>query len=366
MISNGYFMNISPMPATGMGIVRFVVQLDGEKIVEINPFVGFSHREIEKCMEENNILGGLIFSEKVFIDGMFQSQYPYILACEKLLGLKVPKAIQDIRVFLIELTRIKVHLRIISNIATDTGIIVVSPLVSKMISRIKGTIHKVIQSPAVSFFRPGGIANNIHSDAKKICMNLLSEISLFTQEMRQLIDNSIFKSRTTGKGVLSAEDVFNYGITGVNARASGVKIDVRKDNPYESYGEYNFDIPIKRNGDCYSRFLLRFDEIYQSICLIKEIFEKFSNESTITQSKKYDLDELKLPSESFYQPTESSLGELGCFLVGNNTEKPYRCHFKSNGGALLQSLNKICVGCDLTDFRSIVSSLGIVMTEVDR
>lgn len=366
MISDGYFMNISPMPATGMGIIRFVAQVDGEKILEINPFVGFSYRGIEKCMEQHNILGGLIFSEKVFSDGIFQSQYPYVLACEKMLGLRVPKPIQDIRVFLIELTRIKVHLRIIANIATDTGIIVASPLISKMISRIKGTISKVIQSPTLSFFRPGGVAASIHPDTKQICLNLLSEISIFTQEMKQLIDNSIFKSRTTDKGILKDNDVFSFGITGINARASGVKIDVRKDNPYESYDEYDFEIPTKKSGDCYSRFLLRFDEIYQSIYIIKRIFENFSGNYNVVQSTKYDLDELKLPSESIYQPTESSLGELGCFLVGNSTEKPYRCHFRSNGISVLQAINSICTGCDLTDFRSIVSSLGIVMTEVDR
>ncbi len=385
MFEDSYFMNIAPEPAAGIGMCRLVAQLDGETVRRVDPHIGFSHRGIEKLMEGKNLLQGLVLVDKLNRPAPFSCVHSFVLAAEKLLGVRVPDRARYIRVMLAETGRILSHLRATANLAADTGTDIVYPVARKASGQIYAILDEVCQSCPVSvFIRPGGIKHDIAPQSGELIFNWLTKElpSVLTEIEDLLTENRIFKSRTVGIGVIEAQDAVAAGFSGVNLRACGVKWDLRISEPYEIYDALSFDMPLKTQGDCYARYLLRIFEIYQSMSIIRQILDilpegdvilpEFSlrdEEDSLTElSRRFELygAGTPIPAGEVYAATESPLGEFGVFLVSDGTEKPYRCHFRSAGFPVMQALDKLTAGCDLADVRPILSSLNIITTETDR
>ncbi len=382
---DSYFMNIAPEPAAGIGMCRLVVQLDGEKVCRIDPHIGFSHRGMEKLIEEHHLLQNLVFIDKLNRQAPFSCVHAFVLAAEKLLNVKVPKRASYIRVILSEIGRILSHLRATANLAAETGTDVVYPVVRKTFASAYELIDRVCQfCPVSTFIRPGGVKNDIAPQSEELIFDWLTkQLPLVLTEIEELLtENRIFKSRTEGIGMIDPQSAVSAGFSGVNLRACGIQWDLRICEPYEIYNELSFDMPLKTQGDCYARYLLRIFEIYQSMSLIRQILESMPEGDVLASdfSIKEDPDSLTelsrrfefygkgivLPAGEVYAATESPLGEFGVFLVSQGGEKPYRCHFRSAGFPVIQALDKLTAGYDLADVRVILSSLNIITTETDR
>lgn len=385
MFEDGSFMNIAPEPAAGIGMCRLVAQLDGETVRRIDPHIGFSHRGIEKLMEEQNLLQGLVLADKLNRSAPFSCVHSFVLAAEKLLGVSVPRRAACIRVMLAETGRILSHLRATANLAADTGTDIVYPVVRKASERIYALLDKVcLFCPLSVYIRPGGVKHDIAPQSAELIFNWLTKElpSVLTEIEDLLTENRIFKSRTVGIGVIEAQDAVSSGFSGVNLRACGVRWDLRISEPYEIYDALSFDMPLKTQGDCYARYLLRIFEIYQSMSIIRQILDVLPEgdvilpdfsinddpDSLTELSRRFELygAGTVIPAGEVYAATESPLGEFGVFLVSSGTQRPYRCHFRSAGFPVMQALDKLTAGCDLADVRVILSSLNLITTETDR
>lgn len=385
--NGNYFMNVGPVPATGAGIFRLVAEMNGEKIIRIDPHIGFSHRGIEKLMEQQNCFQGLFFCDRLFRDIPFVSEYSYVLAAERLLGITPPERGMHIRVLLAELSRIISHLKSISNLAEDTGTEIVHPIAFSAAKDIYGFFQQItgVALPS-AFFRVGGVQSDIPAALPEAILSWIDrEFQPVLYEIEGLLtENRIFKSRTVGIGVFDDKEALAAGFSGINLRASGVDWDLRRQESYDVYGKYKFEVPIGKNGDSYTRYLLKVHEIYQSISLIRQILSSLPEGAVLAPELMTEIKEkdhsveatihrfelfskgLKLPEGEVYAATESPLGEFGVYLLSHGEEKPYRCHFRSAGFPHLQALGRLVKGLSLSDVRPILSSLNIVMTEVDR
>lgn len=384
MFEDSYFMNIGPSPAVGTGMGRLVVRLDGETVCRTDPHIGFSHRGIEKCMEKATVLQGMLFTDKLNRSAPFSCSHAFVRAVEMLLGIEIPRRAAFVRVVLAEMGRILSHLRATANLAAETGTDMVYPLVNRATAKICALIDELCAGcQSGIYIRPGGVAKDISAKAPEHIQDWFSKAfpSVLSEIEDLLTENRIFKSRTVGIGMTDASFATAAGFSGVNLRACGIRWDLRTAEPYEAYDQASFDIPVKTEGDCYSRYLLRIFEIYQSVSIIRQLLEKMpAGEVMLPEfltKKKDSLTELSrhfelygrgmtLPTGEVYAAVESPLGEFGVFLVSDGTEKPYRCHFRSAGFPVMQALDALTAQYDLADVRVIVASLNIVSTETDR
>ena len=384
MLEDGYFINIAPSVSAGSGMSRLIARLDGEKVLQTDAHIGFSHRGMEKRMENATVLQGLVYVDKLNRQAPFSCTHAFVSAVEKLMEINVPERASYIRVIMAETGRIISHLQATANLAAETGTDCVYALVRKMTDRIFSLLDEVCCScPPAVFFRPGGIRNDLSDNAEELFSAWLTvEMPSLMSEIEDLLtENRIFKSRTVGIGCIDASAALSAGFSGVNLRASGVKRDLRTTEPYEVYKDLSFDVPVKADGDCYARYQLRIFEIYQSMGIIRQALEKmpegdvilpdFSLEEgqTLTQlSRRFDLygKGFSLPQGDVYAAVESPLGEFGVFLVSMGGTYPYRCHFRSAGFPVMQALDTLTAGCGLSDVRVIAASLNLIMTEIDR
>jgi len=384
MFEDDYFINIAPMPAAGIGMSRLIARLDGETIRQIDAHIGFSHRGIEKCTEGAALLQGLVYAEKLNRSAPFSCGHAFVLAAERLLDIAVPERASYIRVILAETGRILSHLRATANLAAETGTDSVYPLANRMTERIYALLDEICGAcPLCTFVRPGGVKKDVAPQTEEILSVWLSkELLPVMGEIEDLLtENRIFKSRTQGIGCVDAAVATTAGFSGVNLRACGVKRDLRTEEPYEIYGNLSFDVPVKTEGDCYSRYLLRIFEIYQSMRIIRQALEKIprgevilsdfkaEETETLTQlSRHFSLygEGTVLPAGEVYAAVESPLGEFGVFLVSDGGVCPYRCHFRSAGFPVMQALDALTAQYDLADVRVIAASLNLITTEIDR
>lgn len=384
VFGNSSFINIAPTPAAGTGMGRLVIMGMGETVQRVDPYIGFSHRGMEKCMERATVLQGLVYADKLNRSAPFSCTHAFVAAVEKLLEISVPERAAYIRVILAETGRILSHLQATANLAAETGTDSVYSLVDRMSERIYGLIEEMCGNcaPCV-FIRSGGVKGDLSSQAQKdLSVWLSEELPPVLQEIEDLLtENRIFKSRTVGIGKIDASLAVSYGFSGVDLRACGVRRDLRTAEPYEAYQRLSFDVPVKMEGDCYARYLLRIFEIYQSMQIIRQALEKMPQGSVIvpelittelqslTQiSRHFEMygEGMALPAGEVYAAVESPLGEFGVFLVSDGTVHPYRCHFRSAGFPVMQALDALTAGCDLADVRVIAASLNVITTETDR
>ena len=382
-------INFGPQHPAAHGVLRLVLEMDGEVIERADPHIGLLHRGTEKLMEYKTYLQALPYLDRLdYVSPMCQ-EHAYCLAIEKLLKCQVPIRAQYIRVLFSEITRILNHIMAITTQALDVG--AMTPLLwlfeerEKMMEfyeRVSGSrMHS-------AYFRTGGV----HQDLPK---GLLEDIAKFADGFCKYVDdlesllteNRIFKQRMVGIGVVSKEEALDWGFSGPMIRGSGIAWDLRKSQPYEVYGKMEFDVPIGKNGDSYDRYLIRVEEMRQSIRIIKQCIEqipegeissinhkvsppkreamKHSMEALIHHFKLY-TEGYHVPAGECYGSVEAPKGEFGVYIIADGSNKPYRARFRAPGFAHLQALDFMVKGHMLADVVTIISTQDIVFGEVDR
>ncbi|MEK6734111.1 MAG: NADH-quinone oxidoreductase subunit D [Pseudomonadota bacterium] len=382
-------INFGPQHPAAHGVLRLILEMDGEVITRADPHIGLLHRGTEKLIENKTYLQAVPYFDRLdYVSPMCQ-EHAFALAVEKLLNCEVPKRAQYIRILFSELTRILNHCLNIATQALDVG--ATTPLLWLFEEREKIMVfyEKVSGSRMHSaYIRPGGVSQDLPE-------GLLEEIAEFTESFPKILrdteglltNNRIFKQRTVDIGIVTKEQALDWGFSGVMLRGSGFAWDLRKSQPYDSYEEFDFDIPIGKNGDCYDRYLLRVEEMYQSLRIIKQCIEKMpsgpiktldakispptrvemkhSMESMIHHFKLY-TEGYHVPKGETYVAVEAPKGEFGVFIVADGTNKPYRCRIKAPGFAHLQGLDFMSRGHMLADVVTNIGSLDIVFGEIDR
>lgn len=384
-------INMGPSHPATHGVLRLMVKLDGEVVREAVPHLGYLHTGMEKLGEHLCFHQFIPITDRMdYLAGMLMN-FGYVLGVEKLLGItdQIPRRAKYIRVLFAELTRIASHLFWLGTAALDLG--AMSPVFYCLDHREK--IMDIFEETAgcrltSTYFRIGGVRSDIPDSAIPLIKSFIEEFPRHLEEYHTLLtNNEIFKNRTKGIGVLTPETAFSHSCTGPVLRGSGVNYDVRKANPYSGYDEFSFRVPVYHDGDCYSRYLVRMDELAESLSIVKQAFEGLPSgpyqveDSTIILPKKYDVQRkmeelinhfilsargLKPPAGEVFSTIESSKGEFGVFLVSDGSEKPYRIRVHSPSFLNLSTLPTISKGCLFADLVAIIGSLDIVLGEIDR
>lgn len=382
-------MNFGPQHPAAHGVLRLVVEMDGEIIERCDPHIGLLHRGTEKLIEYKTYLQAVPYFDRLdYVSPMCQ-EHTFALAVEKLAGVDVPIRGQYIRVMFSEITRILNHIMNISAFALDVG--AMTPLLwgfeereklMEFYERVSGArLH-------AAYFRPGGV----HRD---LPVGLLEDIGTFCDEFPRIIndveslltENRIFRQRTVDVGIVTKDDALDWGFSGPMLRGSGVPWDLRKSQPYDVYGRMDFDIPVGKTGDCFDRYLVRVEEMRQSLRIIKQCIDEMPGGPVRTQDNKIAppsrgemkqsmealIHHFKLYTEGYrvpegetYTAVEAPKGEFGVYLVADGTNRPYRCKIRAPGFAFLQATDFLSKGHMLADMVAIVGSMDIVFGEIDR
>ena len=385
-----YTMNFGPQHPAAHGVLRLVLELDGEVVDRADPHIGLLHRGTEKLIEYKTYQQATPYFDRLDYVAPMNQEHAFALGVEKLLGITAPSRAQYIRVLFSEMTRVLNHLLNITTFALDVGAI--TPALWGFEEREKGMefYDRVCGARLhANYFRPGGVrydmpaglAEDMYEWAEKSVVSVISDL----EEL--LTENRIFKQRTVDIGTVTAEEAMDWGFTGPMIRASGLAWDLRKSQPYEVYDQMDFDIPVGKTGDCYARYLVRMEEMRQSLRIMKQAIEKMltgpvmiddykiapppraemkrSMEALIHHFKLY-TEGYHVPAGETYAAVEAPKGEFGVYLVSDGTNKPHRCRIKAPGFAHLAALDFQSRGHLLADTVSIIGSMDIVFGEIDR
>lgn len=388
-----FTINFGPQHPAAHGVLRLVLELDGEVVERVDPHIGLLHRGTEKLIEAKTYTQVTPYFDRLDYVAPMNQEHAFCLAVEKLLGIQVPKRAQLIRVLYSEIGRLLSHLLNVTTQAMDVGAL--TPPLWGFEEREKLMVFYERASGSrmhANYFRPGGV----HYDLPP---QLIDDIAGFCDPFLKtvadldalLTDNRIFKQRNVDIGVVKLEDAWNWGFSGVMVRGSGAAWDLRKAQPYECYAEIDFDIAIGKNGDCYDRYLIRMEEMRQSIKIMKQCIAKLRSpegqgpvqvdDNKIVPPKRGEMKKsmealihhFKLYTEGYHVPAgevyaavEAPKGEFGVYLVADGTNKPYKCKIRAPGFAHLQAMDFLCKGHMLADVSAILGSLDIVFGEVDR
>jgi NADH-quinone oxidoreductase subunit D len=388
-----FTINFGPQHPAAHGVLRLVLELDGEVCERIDPHIGLLHRGTEKLIEHKTYLQAVPYFDRLDYVAPMNQEHAFALAVERLLGITVPKRGQLIRVLYSEIGRILSHLLNITTQALDVGAL--TPPLWGFEEREKLMVFYERACGArlhAAYFRPGGVHQDIPDqlveDIAKWCDPFLKTVDMLDT---LLTGNRIFKQRNVDIGIVKLDDAWAWGFSGVMVRGSGAAWDLRKSQPYECYSEMDFDIPIGKNGDCFDRYLIRMEEMRQSVRIMRQCCElllgkervgpvsstdgkivppkrgemKRSMEALIHHFKFY-TEGYKVPEGEVYAAVEAPKGEFGVYLVSDGSNKPYRCKLRAPGFAHLQAMDFICRGYMLADVSAILGSLDIVFGEVDR
>lgn len=385
-----YTMNFGPQHPAAHGVLRLVLEMEGEIVERSDPHIGLLHRGTEKLIEYKTYTQAVPYFDRLDYVAPMNQEHAFALAVEKLLGITAPKRAQYIRVLYCELGRVLNHILNITTFALDVGAI--TPALWGFEEREKGMefYDRVCGARLhANYFRPGGVAFDLPPG---LCedMGEWIETSLpkAIDDLDNLLsDNRIFKQRTVDIGVASADEALDWGFTGPMLRGSGLEWDLRKSQPYEVYAEMDFDIPVGKTGDCYARYLVRMAEMRESIKIMKQCLKKMpegpvkSDDYKISPPPRAEMKDsmeamihhFKLYTEGYHVPAgetytavEAPKGEFGVYLVSDGTNKPYRCHIRAPGYAHLQALDYISKGAMLADVVANIGSMDIVFGEIDR
>ena len=386
-----FTINFGPQHPAAHGVLRLVLELDGEVVERVDPHIGLLHRGTEKLIEYKTFLQALPYFDRLGYVAPMNQEHAYCLAVERLVGVEVPQRAQLIRVLYSEIGRLLSHLLNVTTQAMDVGAL--TPPLWGFEEREKLMVFYERASGSrmhAAYFRPGGV----HQDLPP---KLVDDIYAFCDPFLKVLDdieglltnNRIFKQRNVDIGIVDLDDAWAWGFSGVMVRGSGAKWDLRKSQPYECYEEMEFDIPIGKNGDCYDRYLIRMEEMRQSVRIMRQACEKLTTEpgevlvenhkmvpprrGEMKQSMEALIHHFKLYTEGYHVPAgevyaavEAPKGEFGVYLVADDTNKPYRCKLRAPGFAHLQAMDFLSKGHMLADVSAILGSLDIVFGEVDR
>jgi len=384
-----FTMNFGPQHPAAHGVLRLVLEMEGEIVERADPHIGLLHRGTEKLIEYKTYTQALPYFDRLDYVAPMNQEHAFALATEKLLGLEVPKRGQYIRVLFCELGRILNHILNITTFALDVGAL--TPALWGFEEREKGMefYERVCGARLhANYFRPGGVSQDMPAGLMDDMLEWCEELPKFLNDMESLLtENRIFKQRTVDIGSVTEAQALDWGFTGPMLRGSGVAWDLRKAQPYDSYDEFDFDIPIGKTGDCYARYLVRMAEIYESIKIMKQAIENMpdgdvrTNDYKVTPPPRAEMKSsmeamihhFKLYTEGFHVPAgetytavEAPKGEFGVYLVSDGSNKPYRCRIRAPGFVHLQALDFMSKGHQLADTVSIIGSLDIVFGEIDR
>ncbi len=382
-------INFGPQHPAAHGVLRLVLEMDGEVVERADPHIGLLHRGTEKLIEHKTYLQALPYFDRLDYVSPMAQEHCFALAVEKLLGCEVPRRAQVLRVIFCELTRILNHTLNVTTQALDVG--AMTPLLWMFEERERILQFYERASGArfhSAYIRPGGV----HQD---IPAGMEDDIAKFCDGFGKIIDdvdslltgNRIWKQRTVDVGVVSADEAMAWGFSGPMLRGSGLAWDLRKSQPYEIYNELEFAIPVGKNGDCFDRYLIRMEEMRQSLHIIKQALNLLEKGEVMTsdpkiapprraqmkQSMESLIQHFKLFTEGFHVPAgetytavEAPKGEFGVFLVSDGTNKPYRCKVRAPGFAHLEALDFMSKGHMLADVSAIIGTLDVVFGEIDR
>ncbi|MGH8458213.1 MAG: NADH dehydrogenase (quinone) subunit D [Nevskiales bacterium] len=382
-------LNMGPQHPSTHGVLRLVLEIEGENVLRIVPDIGYLHTGIEKTCEAKFYQQVVVLTDRIDYLCPLTNNLCYVLAVEKLLGLEIPARAQWVRVLLNELSRISSHLVWLGTHALDIGAMSVFLYCFREREDILRIFELVSgQRMMTSYFRVGGLALEPPLDFFDRVRKFAGIFPSRVDEYEDLLTGSrIWKDRTQGVAHLSAEDAVALGVTGPALRASGVDIDLRRDMPYSSYDQFQFKVPVSQDGDVFARYILRVQEMRESISMVKQALDGMPSGPVKAAAPKVVLPDrekmktqmealiyhFKIVTEGFavppgevYQAIESPRGEMGYYVVSDGTAKPYRVHMRSPSYANLQALPKMCEGKLIADVVAAIGSIDIVLGEIDR
>jgi NADH-quinone oxidoreductase subunit D len=386
-------INFGPQHPAAHGVLRLVLELDGEVVERVDPHIGLLHRGTEKLIEQKTYLQAIPYFDRLDYVAPMNQEHAFAMAVERLLEIEVPMRAQLIRVLYSEIGRLLSHLLNVTTQAMDVGAL--TPPLWGFEEREKLMVFYERASGArmhSAYFRPGGVHQDLPPELIDDIEAFCDPFLLVCDDIEGLLtDNRIFKQRNVDIAVVSLEDCWKWGFSGVMVRGSGAPWDLRKSQPYECYEDLEFDIPIGKNGDCYDRYLIRMEEMRQSIRIMKQCLEKLrseegqgpvaSTDGKIVAPKRAEMkrsmealihhfklytEGYRVPEGEVYAAVEAPKGEFGVYLVSDGSNKPYRCKIRAPGFAHLQAMDFLCRGHMLADVSAVLGSLDIVFGEVDR
>ena len=387
--TNTCTLNFGPQHPSAHGVLRLVLELSGEVIEHADPHVGLLHRGTEKLIEYKTYAQSAPYFDRLDYCAPMSMEHSFVLAAEKLLGLDLPRRAQYIRVLYAEISRLMSHILNLTSYALDVG--AMTPLLwmfeererlMEFYERVSGArMH-------ANYFRIGGVSYDMPAGLAEDILAWCETFPRVIDDMETLLtENRIFKQRTVDISPVTVDLAMDWGFSGPVLRAAGVPWDLRKAQPYEVYAELDFDIPVGRTGDAYDRYLVRVEEMRQSVRLMKQCLEKMPSGAVRTENQKVSpprreemkqsmealIHHFKLFSEGFHVPagevyvaTEAPKGEFGVYLVADGTNRPYRCAIRSPGYVHLSAMDVLTTGHMLADVTAIIGSLDVVFGEIDR
>lgn len=384
-----FTINLGPQHPAAHGVLRLILDMDGEVVDRADPHIGLLHRGTEKLIEHKTYTQALPYFDRLDYVSPMASEQAFSLAVEKLLGIKPPERAQCIRVMFAEITRLLNHLLAVTTFALDLGAITPALWGFEEREKLMGFYERVSGARMhANYIRPGGVA-------KDLPKGLLEDIEAFCTPFLKLLDdlekllteNRIFKQRTVDIGVITKEQALEWGLSGAMLRATGVPWDLRKSQPYDGYENYDFDVPVGKTGDCYARYLVRMEEMRQSVRIIRQAIKRMPegrimvddykvampDRDSIGKSMEALIHHFKLATEGYHVPEgatytaiEAPKGEFGVYLIADGSNKPYRCKVRAPSFAHLQMLPELSKDHMLADVVAIIGSLDIVFGEIDR
>ena len=386
---DNHTINFGPQHPAAHGVLRLILEMDGEVVERADPHIGLLHRGTEKLIEHKTYLQALPYFDRLDYVSPMCMEHTWALAQEKLLGIEPPPRAKWIRTMFAEITRVLNHLLNITTYALDVGAI--TPSLWGFEEREKLLQFYEAVSGAryhANYFRAGGVSRDLPAGLEQDIGEWAHAFPKFIDELEQLLtSNRIWKQRTVDIGIISPEDALAWGFTGPCIRASGVAWDLRKSQPYDMYDQVEFDIPVARNGDCYDRYLVRIAEMRQSVYIVQQCLEKIRPGDVKIDDRKFSgprrkdmkrsmealIHHFKLYTEGYHVPagttymaTESPKGEFGVYLVADGSNRPYRCKIRPTGFAHLQAIEFMSKGHMLADAVAIIGSIDVVFGEIDR
>jgi NADH-quinone oxidoreductase subunit D len=357
-------LNMGPQHPSTHGVLRVLLKLDGETVVDLDCDIGYLHRGVEKIAEQDNYAMITPYWDRLDYVAAVSGDLCYVEGVEKLLQVEVPKRAEYLRVMLTELQRIASHLLWLGTHAIDIGAVTVLLYCFREREEILKIFEDFIGARLTAHaFRIGGLWWDVYPEFEKRVRDFLKIFPGRVDEYETLLNtNRIWLSRTVGIGVLPAEDAINLSLTGPVLRGSGVNYDVRKASPYSAYSEFDFQVPLGENGDTYDRYLIRMEEMRQSVRIIEQALDGLPEGPVMAKVPKV----IKPPAGEVYHAIEAPKGELGVYLVSDGTGKPYRMRIRPPAYINLQSLKRMAIGHLVADVVAIIGTIDIVLGEVDR
>lgn len=359
-------VNVGPQHPATHGVFRMVLTVDGEQVVDVDPIIGYMHRGAEKLSENCDYRQAIGYQDRTDYLAQFNTELCYVQAVEKLAGIEPPERAQYIRVILAELNRIASHYMFMGAFGTDIGVFGTAFMYTFRDREIIQDLFEEITGERMmyAYFRAGGVAWDVPKDFRERCREILSAVRRGIGDIDGLMtDNEVIIARCRGVSPVTPEDAINWGLTGPMLRATGLEHDVRRAEPYCIYDRFEFDIPTGIQGDVYDRYLVRLEEMRQSVRIVEQALEGMPEGPIMAEGLKRTL---RLPEGEVYMRNETPRGEYGIYLISKGGDKPYRLKIRSPAFSNLSALRAMSIGSYVADTIVTLGSIDIVLCEVDR